>query len=187
MPRPPDTWETDRLVARPATRADAQILFEQYGCDPEVSKYMTWRPHRDVQETLAFLERCERAWVDGSAFPWVLWSKEDGAFVGLVEIRVNPHAVDLGYALSRRWWRQGLMSEAVQSVVEWALAQPEVYRVWAVCDVDNVASARVLERVGMQREGLLRRWLVHPNISEAPRDCLCYSVVKRDAHDGHIS
>jgi ribosomal-protein-alanine N-acetyltransferase len=50
--------------------------------------------------------------------------------------------------------------------------------VWATCDVDNVASARLLERVGMEREGVLRQWLVHPNLSEAPRDCLCYSIVK---------
>jgi RimJ/RimL family protein N-acetyltransferase len=70
------------------------------------------------------------------------------------------------------------MSEALQSVLQWALAQPEIFRVWATCDIDNLASARVLERVGMEREGVLRRWLVHPNISEVPRDCLCYSVVK---------
>src|SRR5437667_8436856 len=73
---------------------------------------------------------------------------------------------------------QGLMGEAVTAMVEWALAQPMIYRVWAICDVDNVASARLFERVGMEREGVLRRWLVHPNLSEAPRDCLCYSIVK---------
>ena len=87
-------------------------------------------------------------------------------------------AVDLGYALSRRCWGQGLMSEALASVVQWALAQPEIFRVWATCDLDNAASARVLERVGMEREGVLRRWLVHPNLSDAPRDALCYSIVK---------
>jgi len=139
---------------------------------------MTWRPHSDVSETLEFLRRCERAWVDGSAFPWSLWVKGTGEFAGLLEIRVRGGKVDLGYALSRRWWRQGLMSEALVMVVHWALAQPEIYRVWATCDIDNVASARVLERVGMNREGVLRRWLVHPNISEVPRDCFCYSVVK---------
>jgi RimJ/RimL family protein N-acetyltransferase len=181
MLRPDEHWETERLAARPATGADAQVLFEEYACDPAVAKYMTWRPHQDIEETLEFLRRCERVWIDGSAFPWTLWSKESGAFVGLVEIRVHPHAVDLGYALSRRWWHQGLMSEAVRSVVAWALAQAEIYRVWAVCDVDNGASARVLERVGMQREGVLRKWLVHPNVSDAPRNCLCYSVVRDDS------
>jgi ribosomal-protein-alanine N-acetyltransferase len=50
--------------------------------------------------------------------------------------------------------------------------------VWAVCDVDNLASARVLEKAGMGREGRLRRWVLHPNVSAAPRDCWCYAHVK---------
>jgi RimJ/RimL family protein N-acetyltransferase len=95
-----------------------------------------------------------------------------------IEVSVRANAMDLGYALARRWWRQGLMSEAVTAMIEWALAQPTIYRVWATCDADNVASARLLERVGMEREGVLRRWLVHPNLSKVPRDCLCYSIVK---------
>jgi RimJ/RimL family protein N-acetyltransferase len=45
------------------------------------------------------------------------------------------------------------MSEALQPVLQWALALPEIFRVWATCDIDNLASARVLERVGMEREG----------------------------------
>jgi [ribosomal protein S5]-alanine N-acetyltransferase len=58
------------------------------------------------------------------------------------------------------------------------LAQPAMFRVWAVTDVDNVASARVLERAGMTREGLLRSWLMHPSLSAAPRDCWCYARVR---------
>jgi ribosomal-protein-alanine N-acetyltransferase len=69
------------------------------------------------------------------------------------------------------------MSEAV-TPHEWSFGATDDLRVWATCDVDNVASARLLERVGMEREGVLRQWLVHPNLSEAPRDCLCYSIVK---------
>lgn len=178
MTTPEHTWETSRLLAKPAAVADAQIVFEEYASDPAVAKYMTWKPHGTVEDTVEFLRRCERVWIEGSAFPWSLWNIQDGAFAGLIEIRVGTSSVDIGYALTRRFWRQGLMSEAVASVIQWALAQPAIYRVWATCDVENVASARLLERVGMQREGVLRRWLTHPNVSEAPRDCLCYSIVK---------
>jgi ribosomal-protein-alanine N-acetyltransferase len=153
-------------------------MFDSYASDPAVAKYMTWRPHRTVDDTLDFVRRCESAWADGSAFPWSLWLKEGGAFAGVIEIRVQPNTVTLGYALSRRWWRQGLMSEALTWVIQWAFAQPNIYRIWATCDVDNVASARVLERVGMEREGVLRRWLVHPNVGDEPRDCFCYSMVR---------
>jgi ribosomal-protein-alanine N-acetyltransferase len=178
MVRPEPHWQTDRLEARPATRADAQVVFDEYARDPEVAKYMTWHPHQDVAETVEFLRRCEDAWHAGSAFPWTLWLRDSGDFAGLIEARVVPPAVDVGYALSRRRWRHGLMSEALGALIAWALAQPEIFRIWATCDVDNVASARVLERVGMQREGVLRRWILHPNISDTPRDSVCYSIVK---------
>jgi ribosomal-protein-alanine N-acetyltransferase len=178
MTRPDATWRTARLLAKPAEIPDTSALFDNYATDPEVAKYMTWAPHRDIGETYAFLQRCERVWTDQSAFPWTLWFSATGEFVGVVEIRVHTHSVDLGYALARRWWRQGLMTEAVAFLIQWAMLQPTIYRVWATCDVENVASSRLLERVGMQREGLLRRWLVHPNLSDTPRDCLCYAIVK---------
>jgi [ribosomal protein S5]-alanine N-acetyltransferase len=178
MPTPPHTWQTPRLLARPAVTADAGVIFDHYASDPAVSKYMTWRPHRNVDDTLGFLRRCETVWQEGSAFPWTLWIKDGGAFAGMIEIRVHQATVDLGYALAPRWWRQGLMTEALTWIVHWALDQPTIFRVWATCDVDNVASARVLERVGMQPEGVLRRWIMHPNISEEPRDSLCYAVVR---------
>lgn len=178
MPRPESSWETPRLWAHAASRADAPAMFEHYARDAEVARYMTWRPHRDLSETRAFLERAEAGWSDGSAFLWGLWLKSDGALAGVIEARVSTSSVNLGYALARRLWRQGLMSEALAAVLRWSLAQPEIYRVWATCDAENAASAGVLERAGMQREGVLRRWIVHPNLSDAPRDCFCYARVK---------
>jgi RimJ/RimL family protein N-acetyltransferase len=179
MSAPPASWETERLVLTPAAVADARVAFEGYASDPLVPRFMTWRAHRSVEETEEFMRRCEDVWREGSAFPWSLRLKADGSFAGMLEARVRHHSVDIGYVLARRLWRQGLMSEAVGRLLDWAMKQPEIYRVWAVCDVQNVASARLLEHVGMQLEGTLRRWLVHPNMSEAPRDCLCYSIVKQ--------
>lgn len=96
----------------------------------------------------------------------------------MLEIRIDGHKMDLGYALAKRSWGQGYASEAVQAVVDWAFRQGEIFRVWAVCYVENAASARVLEKVGMQREGRLRRWNMHPNVGDEPGDCYCYSIVK---------
>lgn len=181
MVEPPNNWETKRLHLRPATVAEAADAFESYTANPQVSRYMTWRPHRTLAETEQYLRRCEDAWRQRTVFPWSLWLKSDGSFAGVLEARVKQHSVDIGYVLAPRLWRRGLMSEAVGGLVQWAMNHPEVYRIWAVCDVDNVASARLLESVGMQLEGTLRRWLIHPNISEQPRDCLCYAAVKAGA------
>jgi len=101
---------------------DAQAIFSGYAQDGEVTRYLVWRPHGDLDETRRFLRTC----VDG-------WA---------------------------------------------SLGRPEVYRVWAVCDTANLASARVLEKVGMTREGILKRWSVHPNVSPEPRDCFVYARVR---------
>ena len=94
-------------------------------------------------------------------------TSEETIASGMIEARVDKWQVNLGYVLAREHWGHGYMSEAVNVVT-----------VWAVCDFENIASARVLEKVGMQREGILRRWMILPNRSELPRDCYCYSKVK---------
>jgi [ribosomal protein S5]-alanine N-acetyltransferase len=67
------------------------------------------------------------------------------------------------------------MTEALTTIADWVLQQSSVFRISAVCDVDNVGSAGVLKKAGFTREGLLRRWMMHPNVSEEPRDCYSYS------------
>lgn len=177
--KPPNRiWETTRLVARPATEQDAEVIFEQYASDPNVTEYMTWRPHESVEDTLEYIRRCERVWADGTAFPWSLWLKNEEEFAGFIEIRVGATAVDVGYALKSRFWKKGLMTEALTAVIEWSFSNPEIFRVWATCDTENQGSVKVLEKVGMKREGVLRRWLVHPNLSSEPRDAFCYSIVR---------
>lgn len=70
------------------------------------------------------------------------------------------------------------MPEAISSVIAIGLSQPALYRMEATCDIDNKASARALEKAGLAREGVLRRYMIHPNISPEPRDSLLYAITK---------
>jgi [ribosomal protein S5]-alanine N-acetyltransferase len=70
------------------------------------------------------------------------------------------------------------MTEVLTEVVNWTLQQPSIFRIGALCDVENIGSARAMEKAGLVREGLLRRWLMHPNVSDEPRDCLSYARVR---------
>lgn len=176
--KPLQTLETQRLFLRQPVSEDAALVFEQYAQDPEVAKYTGWQPHKSIREADEFINRCISAWANASAFPYVLIRKEDAQLVGMVEIRINQFKADLGYVLAKSEWGKGYMPEAVQALTNWALGQDEIYRVWAVCDVENRGSARVMEKVGMQREGVLKRWFIHPNMTKEPRDCYCYAVSK---------
>ena len=167
MTNPPEILETKRLRLRKPALQDAEDIFRKYAQDPEVTKYLTWRPNRNVQETRDFLVACLRAWDEGKSFHWVIERKADHELLGMITTRVDDEK-----------WGKGYMTEVVKKIVDWALKQQEIYRVWSVCDVDNVASARVMEKAGMKREGILRRWSMHPTISDAPRDSYCYSITK---------
>ena len=143
-----------------------------------MTKYVTWSPHESVRETRRFIHRCVQCWKDGTAYPWIIELKTDNELIGMVELRINGHLADMGYVIAREYWGNSYATEAVKAIVDWSLTQPGLNRVWAVCDVENTASARVLEKAGLQREGTLRSFIVHPNLSEKPRDVFCYSAVK---------
>jgi ribosomal-protein-alanine N-acetyltransferase len=93
--------------------------------------------------------------------------------------RPQPHSIEFGYCLGRRWWRRGIMSEVLPLLIEQAHSDPAVYRVYAYCHVDNIGSARVLERSGLALEGRLVRYGMFPNISAEPQDCLMFAKAVR--------
>ena len=175
---PPPFIETKRLLLRPPVREDAQLVFSAYAQDPEVTKYLIWLPHKDIQETEQFMAACIAEWEGSERFPYVITLRQGGELVGMMELRIDRFKAEFGYVLSRPHWGKGLMTEALGALVNWAVAQRGIHRLWALCDVENVASARVLEKVGLQREGVMRRQTIHPLLSNEPRDCYCYTLVK---------
>jgi [ribosomal protein S5]-alanine N-acetyltransferase len=175
---PPKILKTERLRLRKVKPADAEAIFREYAQDPEVTRYVSWRAHRNYEETRDYVRSCLLAWDTGKAFNWVIEGRDENQLMGMIVARANGEKWELGFVLARRYWGQGFMTQALQAVIDWALCRGGVFRVWAVCDVDNVASARAMEKVGMCREGILRRWSVHPNISAEPRDSYCYAIVK---------
>jgi RimJ/RimL family protein N-acetyltransferase len=176
--RPPEHVETDRLILRLPALADAESIFQTYAQDPEVTRYLTWRPHTSITETLEFLSGCVIAWQGDQRFPYIITLKGADSAIGMIEIRLDGFKADVGFGMGRAYWGKGYMTEALRALIAWGLAQPRISRVWAICDVENAASAHVLEKAGMRREGLLRREIIHPNISDEPRDCYIYAVVK---------
>ncbi|MEW6509494.1 MAG: GNAT family N-acetyltransferase [Bacteroidota bacterium] len=175
---PPSSILTPRLLLRKPVAEDAKEVTEAYAHDADVTRFLTWRPDQTPEEIAAFVERARLGWEQGTAFTWSILLKETRALIGMIDARVDAYMLNVGYVLARGHWNKGYATEALRAVIEWSDREGEIYRVWAVCAVDNPASARVMEKAGMQREGILRRWMVFPNIGGAPLDCYCYARVK---------
>ena len=174
----PDRFKTARLILRPIAPEDAPAIFTGYGQDPDVARFVTWRPHQDRADIAAYIARCVAAPAERSR-TYALIGREAGRLLGAFDLRrPEPHRLDCGYVLARAEWGKGLMTEALSEVVRWAMQQHDIWRIGAVCDIENRASARVMEKAGLVREGILRRWILHPNISAEPRDCFSYARVR---------
>jgi len=172
-----ETIQTARLILRRPRVADAQSIFDNYASDPEVTRYLRWRPHTRVETLVSWLEAGEATWHERSDPSWTLRTSEDSGPIGMISLRVSEFKAELGYVLGRTYWGQGLMPEAARALIELCF-QEGLYRVSAFCDVDNVQSARVMEKAGMVREGLLHRYMIHPNVSSEPRDVLVYAIYR---------
>jgi len=173
----PTELTTERLVLRKPLREDVRAIYDGYARDAEVIRYLAFRGGQTVEDVEKFVERALHGWDAGTMLTWAITLKSGGALIGMIDVRLESHA-NVGYVLARDHWNLGYMTEALRAVVRWAIDQPEIFRLWAVCDVENTASARVMEKAGMEREGILRRWMVLPNRSDLPRDCYCYSIVR---------
>jgi len=103
----------------------------------------------------------------------------DDEVIGSFDLRsTGPARLGYGYVLACPCWGQGLMTETLVEVVSCALRQPLIWRIGDVVDAENLASARVMEKAGLQREGLLRRWDLHPDMGNAPRNCFSYAKAR---------
>ncbi len=181
---------TPRLLLRPPRPSDAPQVFARWSADIEVLRYLGQRPHADVAKTRAQLMWDEARWLKRSAWTWLLMEDgRDDSPVGLVTLTSQnpggpPHHLRLGYVLARSHWGRGLMNEALDAVMDqlWP-EEAACWRVDAVCDVDNPASARVLERIGFEREGMLRRHTLHPNAGDTPRDVWLYARVREERQE----
>ena len=170
--------DTARLHLRRPRADDAATIFATYATDPEVTRYLVWHPHKSVAETATHVARCAADWAARREYVYAITVRgETDAPVGAIALRGGGHAVSFGFVLSRQHWGRGIATEALSDLLGWALAQPGIWRASAFCDVDNLASARVLEKAGMALEGINRRAIVHPNLSPEPRDVRMYAKV----------
>lgn len=162
---PPRELSTVRLRLRPVAHGDAEAVF-RYASSPAVTRYMDWPRQTAIDQATAFALRCEQAWSDGAAYPWAIVTKDDDRFAGVIELRLNPPTADFGYGLAEPFWGRGIASEAAGAVIDWVWAQDDIKRIWATCHPDNVASARVLEKLGLKLEARLERVALRPQLGE---------------------
>jgi ribosomal-protein-alanine N-acetyltransferase len=172
------TFETHRLFLRPPIITDAQDILKNYATDEEVTRFLTWVPHKNIDDTEQWINYCISQNNSQEQLRFVILHRDSEEVVGMVDFRIEGHSCEFGYVLAKNYWGQGIMTEAMSPVVQWIFQRPEIYRLYAFHALGNPASGRVMEKLGLQPEGILRRYHVLPNLSDKPVDVKVYSKVK---------
>lgn len=142
---------------------------------------MDWPTLISLEDAAAATERALRHWDNGDEYTWRITVKPDDEPVGAVACGLERDNAEIGFVVARRFWGRGYGTEAAREILQWAASIHTVGRVWASCDIDNLASIRVLEKIGMSRETILHKSVVRPNLPGQPRrDCLVYSWIRED-------
>lgn len=152
----PAIWGKGGIKLRWLTADDTAALLEIFS-DPEVVRYTSLPIHETEADVQRLLVDIEKGFQDGSLFQWGI--EHGGRIVGtcvLAEINRAHKRATLGFILGRAFWGQRIVSRAVPLLVGFAFLQLRLHRLEADADPRNTASIRALERMGFQREGLMR-------------------------------
>lgn len=153
------TFETDRLILRKATIDDAEDIFNNYAGRDKVTEFLSWQTHKSVETTKEYLEKAMLPRYNKENYCWYLVLKETNQVIGCIDVNKfdkNKKQAELGWVLSDDYWGKGLMPEAGKVVLEY-LKSLGFIRICARHNVANLKSGRVMQKLGMKFEGILRK------------------------------
>ena len=173
------TLETERLVLRPVRLTDAKDLFA-YASDPEVSRHVLWETPQSPAQSRAMLRSMLWQYRRGMPSSFAIALKESGRMIGTIGfmwVNTDHRSAEVGYSLSRAYWNQGLMTEALRRIIAFGFDEMKLNRIEAQHETDNPASGRVMAHAGMRCEGVLRQRVFNKGRFA---DVALYAIVRTD-------
>lgn len=170
---------TSRLILRPLQLTDAESMFLGWATDLEVVKYLSWKPHLSVDETKRIISYWMSNYPDPKFYVWGIQLK-NGPLVGTISIHSIHEGFqrgEVGYALAKRYWNQGYVTEALHAIVDFSFGIVGFNRLEAHHSIYNPASGAVLIKAGFQHEGVLRQYY---RSNDGYQDSSMYAILLKD-------
>lgn len=174
--------ETQRLILRRFKPSDAKYMYKNWATDSEVCKFLSWNPHKDLSETDHIIEGWIKDYENAHKYNWVIELKDISEVIGQISImHINEKycSCSVGYNISRSFWGNGIMTEALKAVINYLIKEIGMNRIEARHNTLNPASGRVMQKAGMKFEGIMRQ--VQVNKYGQFYDLAVYSILKSDS------
>ena len=153
------TLRTPRLTLRAVRMSDAPDMYA-YSRDPEVARHVLWDAHASIHQTRGYIRYLLRQYRSGAPATFAIELTAERKVIGtigLMWVQKENRSAEVGYSLGRPYWNQGLMTEALNTLLRFCFDTLRLNRVEAQHETDNPASGAVMRHVGMQYEGRLRQ------------------------------
>lgn len=174
------TLETQRLILRQFTVADADAMFENWASDAEVTKYLTWPPHSDVSVSKAVIESWLPLYEKPDHYSWAIVLKEINEPIGsiaAVDQRDDIKMVHIGYCIGQKCWRNGYTSESLVELIRFFFEDVGVNRIESRHDPRNPNSGKVMLKCGLRCEGITRQSDIN---NQGICDSVRYAILAED-------
>ena len=151
---------TERLTLRRLTINDVNKVFNNWTSDSEVSKFLPWPTHENIDVTKTVLENWIEKYPQKDFYQWAIIFNEINEPIGTITVvgkNDRTKMVEIGYCIGKKWWNKGITSEALASVIKFLFENVGVNRIQAFHDSRNVYSGKVMEKCGMKLEGKLKQ------------------------------
>jgi ribosomal-protein-alanine N-acetyltransferase len=168
---------TPRLTLRPLGPRDADAVFAMMS-DTETMRFWDWPGFRERQTVAEIVDAQLEDMASGRAFYWAVALTPEGKAIGscdLSEIDRHHGRAEIGFLFDRSYWGNGYAREAMEAITAFAFEDLNLQRLWARFHTGNMASQRLLERLGFAREGTLRQHIIRDGVR---RDCEIYGRMR---------
>lgn len=156
--RNPPILDTARLYLRKMNKTDSADMYE-YSCREDVTRYLLWSPHPSEAYTAKYLAYLQSRYRAGDFYDWAVVVRETDKMIGtcgFTRLNIDSNSAEIGYVLNPEYWGYGFAPEAVRAVMRFGFNELRLNRIEAKYMVGNERSVRVMEKVGMTREGINR-------------------------------
>jgi [ribosomal protein S5]-alanine N-acetyltransferase len=173
--------ETDRLILRKLEMTDAQSVFDHWLSDERVTDNRINPAHKSVSETVERVQNIISQYESEDFCYWAIELKASGELIGEIDLYDFDNATEnceVSYSLGFKWWNQGYGTEALRAVVEFGFRTMNIHKISAAHNTDNPASGRIMIKVGMKLEGIIRHMI--RNSKNQYKDCAVYGLLQED-------
>lgn len=172
--------ENDKVIIRKFEISDVNMIFENWACDPIVTKYLTWDAHKSLEDTYEILNEWIMSYNDSDTYNWGIVNKDTNELIGSIRAGDRDEfnkTYEVGYCISKKCWGLGLTSSALDLVLDFLFKDVEVEFVTSRHDVRNINSGKVMIKSGMKYTKRIDNFEI---INKESIDCKFYEITKED-------